>query len=424
VIERVLAKACGIEFDDKHTPAMLLERMRSEVALVETVDEATIRHRSDVRRLMLPLLRRKLGPIAAEIDEAAVAYWRDVPGAAARAEEIYHRLWLGQLGPEIELRWMAGAAQFLDDALDEFAAIAPNTLCHFWLAKRLERELPEETRKTADQLTWEWDTKHKARTLMASGRFSEVVSVIRQRPADQRSPASELWLIEIESLLLLGQPLEAGVVADRALRRAAMVDDSGYLHALLSQKTVIEERRDRTEAAMDLARQAAALAEDMKDPVRVFLSNVTLARLLRQAGSAGREERGAIHKRLGGLLANRQVWQMLLQRPPMMREAAAEIGADHPNLLVYALERVGLWSTGGTTRLPSMFQGMAGGHPFTFAVVNRVPRLEGRHLEQARDFEHTLAMLLAAGDADELLKIEVSELFAEAVDRIIRNPIG
>jgi hypothetical protein len=388
------------------------------------VDDATIRHRSDVRRLMLPLLRRKLGSTAEEIDEAAVAYWREVPGAAARAEEIYHRLWLGKLGSELELRWTAGAAQFLEDALDEFAAIAPNTICHFWLAEKLERELPEETRKSADQLTWEWDTKHKARTLMASGRFSEVVAVIRQRPADQRTPTSELWLIEIEALQLLGQLRDARMVADAALRRAVGADDPGYLHALLTQKTAIEERQDHTEAALNLARQAAALAEDMKNPTRIFLSSVTLARLLRRTGAAGREERESIHKRLGGLVANRQVWQMLIQRPPMMREAAAEIGADHPNLLVYALERVGLWSNGGTTRLPSFVEKLPGIHFHPLQHGYPSPRLEGRQLERVKEFEHSLAMLLASGQADELLKIETAELFAEAVDRVIRHPMG
>jgi hypothetical protein len=391
VIERVLARACGLEFDDRHTPAMLLEQLRSEVALVETVDDATVKHRSDVRRLMLPLLRRKLGPVAEEIDEAAVTYWREVPGPAARAEEIYHTLWLGRIGPALEPRWMPGAAQFLEDALDEFAAIAPNTLAHFWLAEKLERELPEETRKTADQLTWEWDTKHKARTLMASGRFGEVVRLIRERPATGRSPTSELWLIEIEALQLLGELHAARLVADAALRRAAGADDPGHMLALLTQQTAIEERLGNAGPALELARHTASLAEDTKNPARIFLANVTLARLLRETGAAGREERESIHKRLGGLLANSEVQKALNQRPPMLREAAAEIGADHPVLLVYALERVGLWSTGAVTRLPSFVEALGHGHATPYV------RLEGRQLERAKDFEHSLAVLLASG---------------------------
>jgi hypothetical protein len=378
------------------------------VALVETVDDATVRHRSDVRLLMLPLLRRKLGTTADDIDRAAADYWSGQPGPAARAEQIYHLLWLGKF-EDLDASWMPAAAQFLEDALDEFASLRPNSYCHIWLARKLERELPAEVRKTASQVTWEWDTRRKARTLIASGRFSEAISVIRERPAEQRTPASDLWLIEVEALLLQGHTAEAGEVASAAIQRMlGKVDEPGFLHSLLTHKTVIEERLDHDQPAIGWARQAAALAEDMKNPVRIFGSTLTLARLLGNAGGQGRKERASLDSRLSDLLANDQVQKALAERPTMLREAAVEIGEDHPKLLASAIEGLTSWST----------------RSFRIHVPDSIAKLTRpgtESLEALKPFERRLADLIVSPDADEHVKKAIADAFADFVGETDRQ---
>ena len=110
VVRDVLAKPCGITFD-KTTPEVLFEALRNEVSLVETVDDKTVRHRPDVRLIMLPSQRRRLSDIARQIDDAAVRYWEKFTGPAERAEELYHRMWRGDSVAELERRWMPDAAR-------------------------------------------------------------------------------------------------------------------------------------------------------------------------------------------------------------------------------------------------------------------------------------------------------------------------
>ena len=202
VVRDVLAKPCGITFD-KTTPEVLFEALRNEVSLVEPVDDKTVRHRPDVRLIMLPSQRRRLSDIARQIDEAAVSYWAKFPGPAERAEELYHRMWRGDSVAELEPRWMPAAGPLLEEALDEFYVVAPEGPARIWLSEKLKRELPEDVRRQADRRLWERDVERKARTLIASRQFDRSAAhhprassrgVDRQQPAvadRHRHPAAE-----------------------------------------------------------------------------------------------------------------------------------------------------------------------------------------------------------------------------------------
>ena len=73
----------------------------------------------DVRRMdaAAPAPQARRG--GAAIDELTVQHWQGRTGPTARAEELYHRLWLGQDAGTLDARWTSEAGPLLDDALDE-----------------------------------------------------------------------------------------------------------------------------------------------------------------------------------------------------------------------------------------------------------------------------------------------------------------
>ena len=166
---------------------------------------------------MLPLMRQELGETARAIDEAAVKFWCDQPGAAARAEEIYHRLWLAEDESQIELRWDQDAGRLLEDALDEFEALAasnilgPGPEARIWLYLHLKRELPAQLRGFSGQRDWESDAEARARSLLADGHADQALQILRERST--RIPASPLWPLELDALQLVGRDSEGLSVA-------------------------------------------------------------------------------------------------------------------------------------------------------------------------------------------------------------------
>jgi len=80
----------------------------------------SVRHIPELRRLMLrDLLAQRAAGTVKEIDEAAVKYYSGQPGPRARAEEIYHRLRLGETGTSLDARWIEGAGEYLRSAVEE-----------------------------------------------------------------------------------------------------------------------------------------------------------------------------------------------------------------------------------------------------------------------------------------------------------------
>ena len=108
IILKVLAQPCSVTVRTITEAEQLFGELLREVSLVTPNDDGSLRHRSDVRRVMLDLLRQDEPLMVREIHRQAVNYYRLQDGPLARAEEIYHRLSLGQQQRTIDERWMSG----------------------------------------------------------------------------------------------------------------------------------------------------------------------------------------------------------------------------------------------------------------------------------------------------------------------------
>ena len=214
LILHVLAEPCQLDVHSEAEARELFDELRREVSLVTAVHGGVLEHRQDLRRLMLELLESDEPRKVRTIRELAVAWYESrAPAPAVRAEEIYHRLSLGQDNDVIDARWLRGVEPYLRTALPEFhgARLA-------YLLLRLNLEVNEETRRLADLEDWERIVERKAGDLLAQGRSKKALSVLTSR--EERTGASPLVGLEAAALARLGRWADAFAVLDRGIEHA------------------------------------------------------------------------------------------------------------------------------------------------------------------------------------------------------------
>jgi AAA ATPase domain len=201
ILKHVLAGPCELELADDDEARELFESFRQELSLV-IPDGDGVRHRPDVRRVMLKPLKRNKAKIVRDIQKAAVEYYESKDDVTSRAEEIYHRLSLGQTAAIVEHRWISGVEDLLRSAVDELEGPART-----FLATRLGIEIYQEDWDAVDQASWESYAANLVNDLLRLDRPLEAVQVLRRRTA--RQPESPLYWFHAQALRRSGQNLEA-----------------------------------------------------------------------------------------------------------------------------------------------------------------------------------------------------------------------
>jgi cellulose synthase operon protein C len=322
IIEHVLAGPCGVKMDSPAQAVELFQELRREVALVNASSGGTqaVRHRSDVRRVMLELLRKAEPKLTAEIEEAAVRFYESAAdqGVENRAEEIYHRIALGQTGDEIQRRWIPGVENFLRNAVEDFSGppqiflaarlgIAPETL-------QLDEESDE---------NWELIAVKEAEDLLRLEHPEEALVVLRRRGA--RSEHSPVHLVEARALFQLGRAVEARQLARGALQKWESQTPPEVLDLAIivaQADEVIGESLDT-----DFPARFEHLAHSFPENVRVISLGLSWARLLKKASmqrvvsarKSYEQLQSAITNALSGLSED-----TLRQAPELMRSLVAE----------------------------------------------------------------------------------------------------
>ena len=117
----MLVPPCGLKNVDDYKAQQLFDGLGREATLVES-DGVVLRHRNDVRELMLLSLESDQKRRVKAIHRAAIRYYKGQTGAAPRAEEIYHRLMLGQSARTIDAVWDPATLQSLVESIHELPA--------------------------------------------------------------------------------------------------------------------------------------------------------------------------------------------------------------------------------------------------------------------------------------------------------------
>lgn len=125
LIREVLAPKLRLGSISEARAQALLDELAAHHWLVE-VDPGTgfLKHRSDMRRLLLPLLYRSEPAKAARIDAAVIPWFASIREPWAQNEAIYHQLQLTRRGAPPPSVPSDVAAQFDDDMLDELPQAA------------------------------------------------------------------------------------------------------------------------------------------------------------------------------------------------------------------------------------------------------------------------------------------------------------
>lgn len=328
VIRHVLARPCGLDVPDHDRAQDLYEAAAREVSLLDHRDGALV-HRPDVRRQMLGQLRRAEPVKVARIDRAAVRYYSGSDDVVARAEELYHRLVLGQSRRVLDRRWLPGVEHHLWGALEE---LPPSSAVY--LATRLGVSLPVDVAVQADLEIWERHADQQVARLLERDRPERALEVLRQRP--ERTRGSRLHAAQARVLERLGRLPEAAEVLGRAAEEAAELGrDRDVLHALLG-RAGLERRMGRDAEARALLapmREVAGRLDDELEGLRVAAFEAQLENPVGHDHTA--------HDRLAGAVG-RTSGEALRRDPGLLAQLVATVGQARPEVLAQALSTLGL----------------------------------------------------------------------------------
>lgn len=341
VIAEVLAGPCELTLAPPEDATSLFASLAKEVTLVEAdhddPDPPALRHRENVRRLMLSDLSRVREDVAEAIHRGAVAYYEGRDDPVSRAEEIYHRLWLGEPASVIEARWSPdmNLAHHLASALEE---LRPRQRAI--LASCLGVSLDPDSRKEAEREEWERSAARRAEQLLASGEAQAALDVIHEERGE-RLAGSPLWRLEVGALRALGDDKRARRVANQGLEETAKEGDTALSIALLLQLAQLEETQGRLGPALEAAEEADQLAAEAGREVDGLRAAVIRARLLRKRGT----EKALIQRERVAEQLRREVSSHrhdLPAHPALYREIVAELGETDLDVLKDAVARLGL----------------------------------------------------------------------------------
>ncbi len=339
VVRDVLAQPCKLGRLSEAQAWTLFDKLRREITLVEPEREGApggreaLRYRQDIRLIIVGDQQGKLTSKAFQIHENAVGLWERQKGPLARAEELYHRLRLGQPAAKLNQRWDAEAGRLLRSTMDELPIRSPQ---YIWLANKLTVGL--ETVRTArvGQADWEQQTATEVQRLLLGNQPEQALTLLGKR--SKRLAGSPLYGLESRAHLFAGQELQAAAVAKKGMEACRKVSKQTAVDlALLA--AFIHERLGHFPTAEKMATEALGLAQAANDD-NLILSSLLRARRLRRLAweRKGRKERLPPPSPSIEEVALAMGDHNLRKNPSVLRELAAELGASHPNFLTLAAD--------------------------------------------------------------------------------------
>ncbi|WP_225802812.1 trypsin-like peptidase domain-containing protein [Streptomyces sp. NK15101] len=331
LIREVLAGPAGLRVDTPGEARRLYGLLTSRVDLMESAGPEAIRHRTDLRAIMLRLSDSARTDLMRAVDRRAVAYYAAREGPRERAEEIYHRLRLGENPRTVEARWEPGVAPYLGGAT--YREMAHRSAA--FLLGRIGGHVPDQIMTEADQEDWERIAAREVEDLLTQG----YVEAAGQRLSERRpwTPCSRLHALLAETLARSGRTAEAREGAERAVDRA---EEAGcaetQLELLQLSARLAQDTGDFAGADRDLqeAEEIAAGLGLRYESLGVLVARSRLAALA-DVDTAPAEERLA--RTLRGMPD-----EDLAQQPSLARTAAAAAYRADPRLLEHTLRLVGL----------------------------------------------------------------------------------
>lgn len=402
IIREVLAPHCLDSVPDRDRAKALFEEMSRELSLVELTAPETLTHRPDVRRIMLRLLEGDRYATARAIEQDAVAFYARRPDPEDRAEEIYHRLRLGDGLREVAARWQLGIEPFLIGTQDE---LPPRSAA--FLTARLGGDISLDLLDGADQEDWERITAREVEELIAQGLFAEAEQRLGRRA--NWTPCGPLHSLHAEVLARSGRSAEARRLLSVAIDQAEQARCAELrLEQLLLSARLATEDGDLAAAEDDLT-TAETVATSLNRDLEALGALLERARLSNRLGAPVNPSDADAE------LAARLVRvsdETLASRPTLLRAVAAEVGDREPQVLDRALALVGL-PEGDDSTVPRLTEAITD-------AVSHQPRLVDAVLSAARGLAVRWASPVAADVADCLEEARSKGTLNQFARRLLR----
>jgi hypothetical protein len=262
-----------------------------------------------------------------------VTYYENQKGPLARAEEIYHRLRLGEAEEVLDVRWMPNLD--LRGALGE---LGPSG--RLWLSKKLNVTPDKTLLSQASQEDWELHTWREAERFLEHNAPKSALDVLGQR-AD-RMPGSALFRLEAEARLQLGDRSKAADAAQRGYQSAAAAGNVEAAIDLRALQVVVAEGQGQLEKAFPLAEDMAGLVGP-STPALMRLKVMVMRIRIRRELTFGFDAAGAaLILEANTLIAQNNLLPELRRKPSLLRETTAELGQHNRELLSAAISVVGV----------------------------------------------------------------------------------
>jgi hypothetical protein len=331
VLREVLAEPCG--FDPDRAEA-IFERLQKDVAMFDLEDPDTLRHRPDVRRLMLRIMREdpKQAPVVNQIHQLAAAYYASRGGDEAGAEELYHRLTGGEDPRLLSRLWHPKLNPLLASALEEPLPSRARS----WLSRRLGLGPGlDDERDEWDQEDWEGDAASRAASWLASGRPAQCLEVLSER--SERLDGSRLYVLGVAAYTALGRLDQAAESLDRGLRSAVSVGDYVAQLELLEAAITLRARQGDGPGVVEAVRSAVALTDVTGEPARALQALTSAVVLLRDRGLD--DEVAALNAEISRRFGDFSGSDMR-EQPELVRRVLHTAGTTDSSVLVHAAVEV------------------------------------------------------------------------------------
>ncbi|MFD3998425.1 trypsin-like peptidase domain-containing protein [Streptomyces sp. NPDC058583] len=331
LVREVLAGPAGLHVESSGEARRLYGLLTSRVDLMESAGPDAIRHRADLRAIMLRLSDSARTDLMRAVDRSAVAHYAALEGSRNRAEEIYHRLRLGENPRTVEARWEPGVAAYLGGSTHREM---PDRSAAFLLG-RIGGHVPDQIMTGADQEDWERIAAREVEDLLTQG----YVEAAAQRLAERRpwTPCSRLHALLAETLARSGRTAEARATAERAVEGAVRAGCAEtQLELLQLSARLAQDTGDFADADRDLqeAEDIAAGLGLSFESLGVLVARSRLATLADVDAAPARER---LARTLRGMPD-----ADLARQPSLARTAAATACPEDPQLLEHTLRLVGL----------------------------------------------------------------------------------
>ncbi len=331
IIRDVLAKSGGVELGEVDERD-LFNRLAAEPMLVDRPEPDVLEHRQDVRAVMLPQILRDTTVDARSVQLAAVDYYTRRRDPVSRAEEIYHRLLLGQGRDKLDPIWDPRAAERLVTAVDELPQRS-----RVLLLSRLPRAfVGDDDRRLLDDAEWLEKVEPTVGAMLSRGRAPEALELLRERRRADGGPL--LPLVEIEALEALERLDEAIALAGREAEVAATaLDPASVTDLSLQQCRLFERAGHPLESLAVLDRATAVSRENSVDRLRLLVSWLGVSR--RNAIGTTDARRRCMDEAVD--IGRTATTRRLEEYPGLLRDLAAEVGDEAGDVLDTALRSVG-----------------------------------------------------------------------------------